>query len=390
VRIRDAAGADLDYAMAVYHPHPHSYTGEDLCEISCHGNPLVVSQIMEAIRATRLAASAGRGEFTRRAYLAGKLDLAQAEAVGALIEARSLTGLDMARSLLKGGLSGQIVPLCEGLINLLAQIESSFLNEDAACEGDQLLEELSPIMQQLEQMAGETSRAATLYQGIRTVIAGLPNAGKSSLLNAILGYPRAIVHEEAGTTRDIIREHLLIKGKDFIVHDTAGIKEHASGAERIGIERTLENLSRADLVLYVVDAVNGIKPHELQWLDPGRKTIVVLNKIDLIAEMPAVVPGYPNVHISARYSRGLDDLFEHMAGAYAGETPQVFLERHIGLLEQALDRLQHARRSIEEGLTPDVLAIDLQEALHYLGEITGKGVHKDILDQVFTRFCVGK
>ncbi len=279
--IKDSKGIIIDQTMIVFHPGPDSYTGEDLAEISCHGNPLVVERIMEAISSTGLARLAHKGEFTRRAFLNHKMDLVQAEAVGALIDSSSPAGCDMAHALLKGELSGQIKSMIEIIMGILTDIEASFITEDESIRQDVLLERLTEITSQISGLLKDATEAKGIYEGIVTTIAGLPNVGKSSLFNAILGYDRAIVHHEEGTTRDVLREHLNLGGIDFVFHDTAGIRETTSGPEQIGVEKTIETLKSSNLVLYVVDARQGIKPHERQWLDLADKTIVVMNKKDL-------------------------------------------------------------------------------------------------------------
>lgn len=390
VRIRDASGATIDQAMVAFHPAPHSYTGEDLAEISCHGNPLIVKTILDAIRATGLARPAQKGEFTRRAYLNGKLDLAQAEAVGALIEAQSLTGIEMARNLLAGDLSVVVQDIAMDLQDIQADIEASFIAEDIEFDENALIVRLGRVIDRLEGYARAGAAAASLYQGITTIIAGLPNAGKSSLFNVLLGFNRAIVHEEEGTTRDIIREHVILNGIDFMFHDTAGIRDTSTGPERIGIDRTIEAIRESDLLLYVVDAVKGIQDDEFRWLALGRKTIVVMNKMDLSTQTVAEIPGVDTVRISARCGQGIDDLLAAMHRAFPQDLPQVFLERHVYLLHQALDALNSATGARAGGLTMDVLTLDIQRAIQALKAIIGEESSENILDSIFSRFCVGK
>lgn len=376
--------------MVVFHPGPGSYTGEDTAEISCHGNPLIVSGIGRAIGATGLARMAERGEFTRRAFLNGKIDLTQAEAVGALVTAGSTAGVDMAENLLSGGLSRRVKGLTEGISEIISKIEASFIIDDIEMGSDTLERDIIPLIGEIESLVHDAPDASPLISGIITTIAGLPNAGKSSLFNAILGYERAIVHQESGTTRDIISERITISGFDFIFHDTAGIRDTPSGPERIGVERTIESLKGSDLVLYVVDAVEGLRPEEEQWLCLGKKTIVVMNKTDLLERgaSRAAVPG--RVWVSALNKDGMPGLMEAMTGLFPRDLPEVFIERHIYLLSKALERLKGCLRSARDGLTPDALVIDLRETLEYISEITGKIVTDDILDRIFSSFCVGK
>ena len=388
--IKDSRGAIIDQAMIVFHPGPSSYTGEDLAEISCHGNPLVVDGILGAISSTGLARLAHKGEFTRRAFLNHKMDLVQAEAVGALIGSSSPAGCEMAHALMKGELSGPIKSMIEVIMGILADIEASFITEDESIRHDVLLEKLTDITSQISGLLKDATEAKGIYEGIVTTIAGLPNVGKSSLFNAILGFNRSIVHHEEGTTRDVLREHLNLGGIDFVFHDTAGIRETASGPEQIGVEKTIETLKASNLVLYVVDARQGIKPHERQWLALADKTIVVMNKVDLIEGPVNTAPGYDTLSISAKFAYGLEELLAAMRQAFPHDQPLVFLDRHTYLLGKALDSLNSCLKAIREGFTADVLTIDLKHALDHLRQMTGETADEDILERIFSRFCIGK
>jgi tRNA modification GTPase len=388
--IKDTKGAVIDQTMIVFHPGPDSYTGEDLAEISCHGNPLVVENIMGAISSTGLARLAHKGEFTRRAFLNHKMDLLQAEAVGALVDSSSTAGCEMAHVLLKGELSDRIKSIKEVIAGLLTDIEASFITEDETIRHDILFEKITHVTSQISGLLKDASQAKEIYEGIVTTIAGLPNVGKSSLFNAILGYDRAIVHHEEGTTRDVLREHLNLGGIDFVFHDTAGIRETTSGPERIGVEKTIETLKASNLVLYVVDARDGIKPHERPWLTLADKTIVVMNKVDLVEGSVNPAPGYDTQCISAKFAHGIDGLLTAMRQAFPHDQPLVFLDRHAYLLGRALGSLNSCLKAIREGFTADVLTIDLQHAMDHLGQMTGETADEDILERVFSRFCIGK
>jgi tRNA modification GTPase len=388
--IKDSKGIIIDQTMIVFHPGPNSYTGEDLAEISCHGNPLVVKRIMEAISSTGLARLAHKGEFTRRAFLNHKMDLVQAEAVGALIDSSSPAGCDMAHALLKGELSGQIKSMIEIIMGILTDIEASFITEDESIRQDVLLERLTEITSQISGLLKDATEAKGIYEGIVTTIAGLPNVGKSSLFNAILGYDRAIVHHEEGTTRDVLREHLNLGGIDFVFHDTAGIRETTSGPEQIGVEKTIETLKASNLVLYVVDARQGIKPHERQWLALADKTIVVMNKKDLVEGEVHDALGYDTVGISAKFTLGIDELLTAMRQAFPHDQPLVFLDRHAYLLGKALNSLNSCLKAALEGFTSDVLTIDLKHTMDHLRQMTGETADEDILERIFSSFCIGK
>lgn len=388
--INNHEGGIIDQVMMAFHPGPNSYTGENLAEISCHGNPLVVDRIMETIALTGLARLAHKGEFTRRAFLNNKIDLLQAEAVGALIGSSSSAGCEMAHALLKGELSERIKALITDLMGILADIEASFITDDSSIRPDELFQRLEDATSRTRGLLKDANQAKGVYKGIVTTIAGLPNVGKSSLFNAILGYDRAIVHHEEGTTRDVIREHLSLGGIDFVFHDTAGIRETASGPEQIGVEKTIETLKGSDLVLYVVDIREGIKPRERHMLSLADKTIVVMNKVDLIEDTLKPLEGYDTVAVSAKFGHGIDDLLSAMRQAFPHDQPLVFLDRHAHLLGKTLESLVSCSKAIADGFTADVLTIDLKQAVEYLRQMMGEAVDEDILERIFSSFCIGK
>lgn len=387
--LRDRQGRAVERGMAVLHPGPRSYTGEDVVEISCHGNPVLVDAVMEMIAATGLARVAHPGEFTRRAFINGKMDLAQAEAVGALIDARSTCGIHMAHTLLSGDFSRRVRAMSDEILGLVSSIEASFLTDEAEPDMDGIGSTLSGLVGDLDALLAHAGSARKRYSGIVTTIAGLPNAGKSSLFNAILGYPRAIVHHESGTTRDVIREHLVFEGTDFLFHDTAGIRETVSGPEQAGVERTMEIMRRSHLVLYVVDAAQGLSAPEERWLDLGERTLVVMNKADLLPE-PLFGEHAGALYVSAKFRRGIEELMSSMAASFPAGYPEVFLARHTFLLTRARECLGRCRDAIDGGMTPDVLAIDLSAAMDSLREISGDSVGEDVLKRIFSEFCVGK
>ncbi len=388
--VRDRTGAVIDQAMAVFHPAPRSFTGEDVAEISCHGNPLVVDRILALIATTRLARQAQKGEFTKRAFLNRKIDLAQAEAVGAMIRAGSGAGIEMATALLDGDLSRTVHEIEHDLLAITTRIEASFIMEDVDVSGDAILEAVGHALNRLDSLLEGSDVSPAVFGGIATTIAGLPNAGKSSLFNAILGYPRSIVHDEGGTTRDIIREQVTIDGIDFIFHDTAGIRNTSSGPEQIGVQRTIEQLSQSDLVLYVVDARKGLQPEEQPWLDLGKKTVVVMNKMDLLDGQTRDNPRERTVWVSAKYQSGIEELMNVMVDTYPRIIPKIFIQRHACLLEKARGSLLQARQSALDSVTADVITIDLNHAVEALRQIIGKEADADILEKIFSQFCVGK
>lgn len=380
----------VDEVMVVLHPGPHSYTGEDLAEISSHGNPVIVDQIMETIHETRLARPALGGEFTKKAFLNSRIDLAQAEAVDSMISAKSATGLDMARRLLSGEVSTLVYGLSRDIRDIMERIEASFVSEDIEVAPGEIAGAIGDIIQCMDEVLRNSDQASTMLNGIRTTIAGRPNAGKSSLFNRLIGEQRAIVHEDAGTTRDVIKEHLLIDGRDFIFHDTAGIKEISAGPEQIGINKAMEAMEFSDLVLYVVDAGRGLDPEEKKWIYSGKKTFVVMNKTDLPGTNPVAIPGIETLKISAKYNKGIDCLRGAMVAAFSFEPPGIFMQRHILLMEKARDHMKVCMSAMDNGLTLDAISLDLGDALEDIEKIIGQGTGTDVLDQVFERFCVGK
>ncbi len=380
----------MEKALVVFHPSPGSYTGEDVAEISCHGNPLLVDTLLKIIGQTGLARPAERGEFTRRAFINGKMDLAQAEAVGALINAGSTAGMEMARNLLNGELSCRLKRISDDLHGIISDIEASFIIEDVDTEFSAHTEKIKTIIHEMDAFLMGSENASGLYSGIVTTIAGLPNAGKSSLFNALLGYERAIVHHESGTTRDVIREHVVLYGMDFMFHDTAGIRDTSSGPEEIGVRKTMEILAQSDLVLYVVDASRGLQPHEEKWLDLGKKTILVMNKADLLKEKDLHPCRSGTVWVSAKYHEGMSDLTASMNSLFPRDLPGIFIERHTYLLRRARECLLNCLESARSQITPDALVIDMKAAAELMAEVTGEIYSKDILDSIFSRFCVGK
>lgn len=376
--------------MAVFHPGPSSYTGEDSVEISCHGNPLLVNSINEAIISTGLAIPAMKGEFTLRAYRNGKMDLAQAEAVAALIDSRSLSGVSMARELLDGKLSKEIISIKNSIENLHTEIEAAFILEENEPDIEYITDKVKVITDSIDKLLTSGNDGRISFSGVKTTIAGLPNAGKSSLFNAILGYDRSIVHEEEGTTRDIIREHIEIQGLDFIFHDTAGLRDVESGPETIGIAKSKQLIEDADLLLYVVDAQRGLVKEDFEWLKSGKRIIAVLNKIDLCENELEMPDGIQTVKVSAKYSLGINDLFDLMRMQFIEGHPSIFIERHMALLKSVLEALNSFREALLLGISLDAAVMDIMAAVSYLNAILGIELDDDILNSIFSRFCVGK
>jgi tRNA modification GTPase len=375
--------------MAVFHPGPVSYTGEDTAEISCHGNPLLVKAIIDTIIATRLAVPAEKGEFTLRAFQNGKIDIAQAEAIGALIGAKNYCGIEMAQSLMNGELSLGITSIKNDLEQIHADFEAAFILDEPEPDITNLLQKIEREMTILEGYKSSYDRRGYAYSGIRTAIAGLPNAGKSSLFNTILGYDRAIVHEEEGTTRDVIKEHLEFNDLDFIFLDTAGLREAGKGPEAAGVEMTKQAIENADMVLYVIDSAKGITDRDMQWLSNRKNLIAVFNKSDLCCELPEMPGEILSVSISAKYNIGIDRLLTTMRNQFPRGLPCLFIDRHGVLINRALEALNAFKEGVF-ALTPDVAITDLKDAIRALKSILGEDLEQDILDDIFSRFCIGK
>jgi tRNA modification GTPase len=388
-RIKDQDGNLADTVMAVFHPGPESYTGEDMAEISCHGNPLLVKTITDTIISTELAEPAEKGDFTLRAYYNGKIDIAQAEAIGALIGAKNYCGLDMAKSLLNGKLSSDIISIKNDLEKIYADFEAAFILDENDPDITILIHKIDQAMSNLEGYRSSYDKTGYAYSGIRTAIAGLPNAGKSSLFNAIIGYDRAIVHEEEGTTRDVIKEHLEYDSLDFVFLDTAGLRDAGKGPEAAGIEMTKQALENADMILYVIDSVKGITDNDMKWLSIGNNVIVVFNKSDLCSELPEMPGNILSVSVSAKYNIGIDRLLSTMRNQFPQGLPSLFIERHAVLINRAIEAL-NAFKEAAFALTPDAAIVDLISAIRALKSILGEELGQDILDDIFSRFCVGK
>ncbi|CEP67732.1 tRNA modification GTPase MnmE [Moorella glycerini] len=403
VIVDPATGETVDEVLACIMRAPHSYTAEDVVEINCHGGPLAVARVLQlALRhGARLAEP---GEFTRRAFLNGRLDLAQAEAVLDVIRARSSQGLAAAVGQLQGKLSQKITEINDFLTGVLAAIEASLdfpdeVGEVSASE----LDNLRQAREEVKKLLGTWEEGRLLNEGLKIAIVGRPNVGKSSLLNALLRQERAIVSQIPGTTRDTIEETLLLGGFACRLIDTAGLRETADTLESIGVARTRQAVKEADLVLMVVDLSTGILPEDERILEEvaGKTLIVVGNKVDLVGEkktgLEAFASLYPRVAISAREGRGLDELAQRVKEVVLGGKavrkrgdPLLTRARHRDALEKCLEHLNAAIAAWEEGMPGDLIAVDLWAARDFLGEITGATAREDLLDRIFSDFCIGK
>jgi len=387
------SGNLIDQVVVSIHRAPASYTGEDVVEISCHGGTLVTAKVLEACLRTG-ARAARPGEFTERAFLNGKMDLTQAEAVIDLIRARSDLALRSATEQLEGKLGEKISTIRQALIDLLANIEASidFSEEGIAPdEGDQLRARIDSVRQQMAELLATADQGRILRDGIRVVIYGATNAGKSSLLNRLLGYERVIVSDTHGTTRDTIEETLNLRGVPVRLLDTAGFRTSTSDVEREGIARTERWLQKADLRLHIVDR-NAPPPHFEKGTANGNE-ILILNKSDLPEH--AEWKNIDGLRISCVTGGGLSDLENEILARIGTQNlrPENALAinmRHRDCLRRALEACERAGKALDENVSAEYLSIDLDEALTAVGEIIGAIGVEQILDSVFSQFCIGK
>lgn len=398
-------GKRIDEGLAVYMKAPHSYTGEDVVEIQIHGSAEALRKTLSlALRSG--AVPAMRGEFTKRAFLNGRLDLAQAEAVMDIVSAKGEAALTQAESHLSGALSGFVHEVMEELKDLITKLEVTIDYPEEDLEDltmEEIRDALEKIDKSLSALLKRSEEGRIIREGLRTAIIGRPNAGKSSLLNALLQEERAIVTDVPGTTRDTIEEAVRISGVSLLLMDTAGLRETDNKVEQIGIERARASMEKADLILAVIDGSSPLDEEDKTILHSlgGKKAIVILNKYDLTPDVKAediweIAGHVPVVSLSARYGSGMDELRDELRkitekqDADAGRVLFLTNLRHVELVRKALDNVLRARASVREGLQADFIVIDLTEAWKTMGEITGDTMDDELIHSIFSRFCVGK
>jgi len=396
-----AQGEVLDQGVALYFPGPNSFTGEDVLELQAHGGPVVLEWILS--RVIELGARmAEPGEFSKQAFMNDKLDLAQAEAIADLIDASSDQAARSALRSLQGDFSAQVNQLVEELTQLRIYVEAAidFPEEEIDFLSDgKVAGQLRHILDRLHAVFASARQGVLLREGMSVVILGRPNAGKSSLLNALSGRESAIVTDIAGTTRDIVKEEINIDGMPLHILDTAGVREATDAVERIGIERAWQALDDADRVLVMLQAGEAIHPEDQAILDklPGHIPVTLIrNKIDLINHQPMteMQDGQSVVWLSAKQKQGLDLLREHLKTAmgYQQTSEGVFMarKRHLEALQTALQWTENGMMQLEEFAAGELLAEDLRLAQEALSEITGCFNSDDLLGRIFTSFCIGK
>ncbi|MCO1334888.1 tRNA uridine-5-carboxymethylaminomethyl(34) synthesis GTPase MnmE [Microbulbifer sp. OS29] len=396
----------IDQGLAVYFPGPNSFTGEDVVELQGHGGPVILDQLLHAV-IEQGARQARPGEFSERAFLNDKMDLTQAEAIADLIDAGSAQAARNAMRSLQGAFSDKVEDLVESLTHLRIYVEAAidFPEEEIDFLADGKVEtDIELLLSQLSGVETQARQGAIMREGMRVAIAGRPNAGKSSLLNALAGHDAAIVTDIAGTTRDILREHIHIDGMPLQFADTAGLRDAPDKVEQIGIERAWTEIHQADRILLVMDAeqLHTLDPTKAwpeftsQLVDPNKLTLV-LNKIDLTnysAGLQAHTEGVPVIAISAKTGAGLDALKQHLKQSigFSGAAEGNFSarRRHLEALNRAEAFILQGRQQLHSNGAGELLAEDLRQAQQALGEITGAISADDLLGKIFGSFCIGK
>ena len=399
----DDRGRVIDRGLAVRFPGPGSYTGEDSAEFHCHGSPVVLRELLGALFAAG-ARQATAGEFTRRAFLNGRLDLTEAEAVIDLIDAQTPAAARNAAAQLDGALRRLLEPVQESLLEITSRFYAVVDYPDEDIEDirpDEITAALETARISLDRLLGTVQRGKILKSGVRTAIVGRPNAGKSSLLNALAGYERAIVTNIPGTTRDTVEESVLCGGVQLRLIDTAGIRETEDTVERLGVERSRKAMESADLVLAVVDSAADFTPEDEALLTMAAQKehwVLLWSKGDLPeSRRPSALPFRPaaSISLSSLTGEGLDALEQTVARLFpAGneaETGSLLTDsRQEDAVRRAKNAIRRAKEALESGFTPDAILTDAEEALEALGELTGRTAREEIVGRIFSRFCVGK
>jgi tRNA modification GTPase len=395
-RFFDADNQLLDHGICLYFKTPQSFSGEDCVEIQAHGGPIVLDMLLE--RLCELGARLARpGEFSERAFLNGKLDLTQAEAIADLIASGSRAASRAAMRSLEGRFSQQVHSLVDEIIDLRAFIEAAldFAEEEIDfLDNPDISRRLDDCIQHLEKLLAQAEQGRTLQEGLSVSLAGLPNAGKSSLLNYLAGYEAAIVNEIEGTTRDVLREHISLKGIPLKVNDTAGLRESQHPVEREGVRRAWEVIEQADVIIYLVDSSKGLTAADQEIIDrlASPSLQIVFSKSDLPAADPQQDPEF--LYISTLSGAGMETLIQRITGRVSdyNQDNQAFMarRRHVDALLRAQESVQQAMHTFNTTRSGELMAEDLRGAQRYLNEITGEFTSEDLLGKIFSTFCIGK
>jgi tRNA modification GTPase len=403
--VKVGTSQNIDEVLVSVMREPHTFTKEDIVEINCHGGIVSTRNVLEQVlnAGARLA---DPGEFTKRAFLNGRIDLVQAEAIIDIINSKTNIGLESAMDQLDGSLSGKIFDIRKKLINIAAHLQAAvdFPEDDIdELSEDKLIESLNLVLQEINHLIETADMGKIIREGLSTVIVGKPNAGKSSLLNALVRENRAIVTEIPGTTRDVIEEYINIKGVPLKVVDTAGIRETDDIVERIGVEKSKEFINKADLIILILDGSEELNENDknIIKLVLDKKVIVLINKVDLETKIEYnyiqdLFKEHPIINISVKTGTGLEDLENTIKDMFFGgkisikEDVIVTNVRHKDSLIKARQSLNEAINAIEIGMPVDMVSIDIKNAIESLGEIVGLTVSEEIVDQIFREFCLGK
>lgn len=399
-QLKDRQGRVIDHCCALYSRGPHSYTGEDTVEFHCHGSPAVLAAGLEALYAAG-AKPAQRGEFTKRAFLNGKLDLTEAEAVIDLIEADSAESAANAAGQVGGVLQKKLAPIYDSLTDLCSHFHAvlDYPDEDIEDFGLESYEKvLKDDAKALETLLATYGQGRILKSGVAAAIVGKPNVGKSSLLNALAGYDRVIVTDIPGTTRDTVEEVVKVGGVKLRLIDTAGIRETADTVEAIGVERSRKAAEDADMVIFVCDGSKPLTAEDEAIMDAvceRDNAVALINKADLGCQVePGDLPFMYVVEICAKTGEGLEQFADVVEMLFDSDTPcdgsVLTNARQYDAIRRAFDAIQRSLQGLRRELTPDMVLIDVEEAMAAMGEVTGATVREDITARIFERFCVGK